>query len=129
MMSSSAHALRKVLLADDSEEIRALTAAVLMEADTIEVIEAEDGESAISAARRDVPDLILLDINMPGMDGRQVFRALRVDPRTADIPVIFVSADPPDRFDPSDNAGFIQKPFDPMELLRKVQEAFGHQSD
>lgn len=127
MMSSSAHLVRKVLLADDSREIRALTAAALTETDAIEVIEAEDGETALSVARRSVPDLILLDINMPGMDGFEVLRELRVDPRTADIPVIFVSADPPNGFDPVANAGFIQKPFDPIELLQKVQAAFGHQ--
>lgn len=127
MMSSSAHLVRKVLLADDSREIRALTAAALTETDAIEVIEAEDGETALSVARRNVPDLILLDINMPGMDGFEVLRELRVDPRTADIPVIFVSADPPNGFDRVDNAGFIQKPFDPIELLQKVQAAFGHQ--
>ena len=56
------------------------------------VLQAASGEEALDVARKSNPDLILLDIRMPGMDGYDVLRALKSDPITTDIPVIFVTA-------------------------------------
>lgn len=120
MTDSPASNARKVLVVDDSAAIRALTRAVLSVDERLVVVEANDGVEALSAVESDRPDLILLDINMPRMDGFQVLQTLRSNADTLDIPVIFFSADRPDELPPSQNAGFIAKPFDPSELLAKV---------
>jgi len=82
-----------ILLVDDEDEILEMYAAKLREAD-FETIMAHDGYEAIGAAKEDQPDLILLDIMMPGLSGMETLLKLKEDPATTDIPVAFLSSLP-----------------------------------
>ena len=117
--------MAKILIADDDAALRSLIALTLDSGQT-DVVEAEDGTTALDVARREAPDLIFLDWSMPGRSGVEVCRALRDDPRTAATKVVMVTA----RTDESDrrtglDAGaddYITKPFSPVQLLDKVNE-------
>lgn len=82
-----------VLLVDDEDEMLEMYAAKLQEAD-FETLAAHDGYEAIDMAKEDQPDLILLDIMMPGLSGMETLLKLKEDPATADIPVAFLSSLP-----------------------------------
>jgi diguanylate cyclase (GGDEF)-like protein len=96
-------------------------------ADGFDVIQAESGEQALKLAASESPDVILLDIMMPGMDGAQVLTALSEDPTTRDIPVIFLSAlgTTDDRVKGLDKGAtdYIAKPAEPRELVARVGAA------
>lgn len=119
---------QRILLADDDPDIRALVRYRLQKAG-YEVIDAGDGQTALTLAQEHHPDLAVLDVMMPGMDGFQVTAALRADSKTASIPVILLTA----RVHAADvERGFaagaddyIRKPFSPQELLLRVQRAVG----
>ena len=80
-----------ILVVDDDVVVRLMVRESLEEAG-FSVEEAEDGEQALSAVKRLRPELVLLDVMMPGMDGYEVCRELKADEKTKDIPVIFLSA-------------------------------------
>lgn len=105
---------RRILLVDDAAELRMLLRLVL-EVDGFHVTEAEDGAGAVAAACAQPPDAVLLDVQLPGLDGPDVLRALRQQDVTADLPVVFLTADPP-AGDPQLLAlgarGVLHKPFD-----------------
>jgi len=86
----------------------------------------QTGEDALSACRQKPPELVVLDIGLPGMDGFEVCRRLKADPSTAAVPVVFLSADTSHaeklRGAELGAAGFIQKPFEPELLVRRLQE-------
>lgn len=113
----------KVLSVDDCLSIRRLLRRFL-EPLGLEVIEAENGHDGIEAARREKPDLIILDMNMPLLDGRQTLAKIRDDPATKDIPVVMLTADAGEELVMSlIKAGityYIVKPFDPDFLVGKV---------
>jgi DNA-binding response OmpR family regulator len=108
-----------VLVIDDEQSIR-LLCRVNLAASGMEVLEAEDGEHGIELARKEQPDLILLDVMMPGLDGWEVARRLGRDAATSEIPIVFLTA----RAGADDRAlgeqvggvGYIVKPFDPVEI-------------
>ena len=108
-----------MLVIDDEQAIRAVCN-VNLAASGIAVLEAEDGQGGLDVARREQPDLILLDVMMPGVDGWDVARRLAADPATREIPVVFLTA----RAEASDRrlaqhlggVGYIVKPFDPVQL-------------
>jgi signal transduction histidine kinase len=83
-----------------------------------------DGPSALRAVQRRRPGLVLLDVAMPGMDGYEVCRRLRADPRTREVPVLFLSAreDAADKVRAFESGGldFVTKPFQPAEVLARV---------
>jgi DNA-binding response OmpR family regulator len=114
----------KILIVDDEATIRRLMS-VLLKRHGHEIIEAADGESGIKAATAQQPDIILLDIMMPHMDGYETLRRLRAAPNTADIPVIYVSAKSQveDRVEGlrlgADD--YVVKPADPAELLMRIE--------
>jgi DNA-binding response OmpR family regulator len=81
----------KVLLVDDDPDMRILYRLALRQAG-LEVIEAASGKEALSLARTEKPDLVLLDVMMPAMDGYEVCRRLRADPQMTGLPVLMVSA-------------------------------------
>jgi DNA-binding response OmpR family regulator len=89
------------------------------------VLEARDGPSGLEAARSETPDVILLDVMMPGLDGWGVAEALLEDERTAEIPIIFLTARAEfrDRARGLDIGGvdYITKPFNPVELAPLVR--------
>ena len=115
---------RTVLVADDDEDILQLVSFRLERAGYT-VVTAADGQQALAAARQHQPDLAVLDVMMPGLNGYEVTRQLRADPATAAIPVILLTA----RVQEADvsrgfEAGaddYLRKPFSPQELRSRVQ--------
>lgn len=119
--------MKRILLVDDEEAILELMSATLAYGDGYQFVLARDGEEALKAARRDKPDLILLDIRMPKKDGYYVCRALKQDPATAHIQVVVLSAlaQEVERQKALDSGAdaFLTKPFSPMALLEKVEQS------
>lgn len=115
--------MTRVLVIDDEAPIR-LLCRVNLEAEGMEVIEAPDGPQGLDVARRESPDVILLDVMMPGLDGWRVAEQLLDDPATASVPVVFLTAraDLRDRARGMDLGGldYITKPFNPVELASLV---------
>ncbi len=114
----------KILVAEDSSTIRRLVAARLA-ADGYEVVEAADGEEALTLARVLRPDLIVLDKVMPKLDGFEVVRILRDDPATRGLPIVMLT----ERASEEDVLGglklgveeYMPKPFSPHELSARVR--------
>ncbi len=118
-----------VLVIDDEAPIR-LLCRVNLEAEGMDVIEAPDGRSGLELARESLPDVVLLDVMMPRLDGWAVAEELLGDERTSGIPIVFLTAraDIRDRARGMDAGGldYITKPFNPVELatvVRAVVEA------
>lgn len=116
----------KVLMIDDSPDALAIAEARLVK-DDIKVICTADGKSGLDAARRENPDLVLLDVDMPGMSGFDVCRELKTDSELCMIPVIFLSGsgDAEDKVKGL-NLGavdYVTKPFDAFELRARVNAA------
>jgi DNA-binding response OmpR family regulator len=113
-----------VLVIDDEAPIR-LLCRVNLEAENMTVLEARDGPSGLETARRELPDIVLLDVMMPGLDGWGVAEALLEDAETASIPIIFLTARAEfrDRARGLDIGGvdYITKPFNPVELAPLVR--------
>ena len=115
----------RVLVIDDEGPIR-LLCRVNLEAAGMEISEAEDGPSGVEAALAEQPDVILLDVMMPGMDGWEVFGELLKDERTAKIPIVFLTA----RAELRDQArglelggiDYVTKPFNPLQLAPLVND-------
>jgi CheY-like chemotaxis protein len=114
-----------VLVVDDSPTIRAVLGKMLTQ-DSHVVLKAADGETAIEMARKEAPDLIFLDIVLPGMNGFAVLRALRRDPLTRDIPIVMISGNVQateqfyvQRYGADD---FMKKPFGRGEVFARIQQ-------
>ena len=122
---------RTVLVADDDEDILQLVSFRLERAGYT-VVTAADGQQALAAAREHHPDLAVLDVMMPGLNGYEVTRQLRADAATAQIPVILLTA----RVQEADvsrgfEAGaddYLRKPFSPQELRSRVQAILARRS-
>src|SRR3954469_20625850 len=117
--------MTKVLVIDVEAPIR-LLCRVNLEAEGMDVLEAEDGPSGLDTARAEEPDVILLDVMMPGLDGWRVAEELLDDPSTNDIPIVFLTAraEVRDRARGIDLGGvdYITKPFNPVELAPMVND-------
>jgi DNA-binding response OmpR family regulator len=115
----------RVLVIDDEAPIR-LLCRVNLEAEKMEVLEASDGPTGLEKARNEEPDVILLDVMMPGLDGWQVAEELLDDDRTRSIPIVFLTAraEVRDRARGLDLGGidYVTKPFNPTELAPLVRE-------
>ena len=113
----------RILVVDDVAASARMLSAKLI-AEYYDVLVAEDGPSAIRMAQENDPDVVLLDVMMPGMDGFEVCRRLKGDPRTAPIPVVMVTAltDLPDRVRGLESGAddFLAKPVDDTALLARV---------
>jgi two-component system alkaline phosphatase synthesis response regulator PhoP len=115
----------RVLIVDDESAIR-LICRLNLGSSGFATLEAEDGDSALSMARAERPDLILLDVMLPGKDGWQVAEELASAAETREIPILFLSARS-DRTDESrgyelGGVGYITKPFDPNEMTERVRD-------
>ena len=115
----------RVLVIDDEAPIR-LLCRVNLQAAGMDVVEASDGAAGLELARTLNPDVILLDVMMPGVDGWKVAEELLDDPVTDDIPIIFLTAraELRDRARGIDLGGvdYVTKPFNPLELAPLVRE-------
>ena len=116
----------KVLIIDDEEDFRTIASSCLGLLGGAEVVEANSGEEGLRKAEREQPDVILLDLVMPEMDGMQTLTNMRKNPATEDIPVIFVTTKGMfDEFDDMRKLGalaVITKPFDPVKLADQVRQ-------
>lgn len=119
-----ARAGTRVLVIDDSPTIVALLKRMLQQ-NQLEVLEAFDAESGIEIARREIPDLIFLDIVLPGMDGFNALRTLRRDPATKHLPIIMISGNAQateqfyvQRIGADD---FMKKPFSRAEVFMRIE--------
>ena len=126
-----------VLVVDDEAPIR-LLCRVNLEAEGMTVLEASDGDSGLATARAESPDVVLLDVMMPGRNGWEVAEELLADERTREVPIVFLTA----RAELRDQArglelggvDYITKPFNPVELaplvvdlLARVERGEGEQ--
>jgi DNA-binding response OmpR family regulator len=117
--------MTKVLVIDDEAPIR-LLCRVNLEAEKMTVVEAPDGPTGLEKARTEAPDVILLDVMMPGLDGWRVAEQLLEDERTRNIPIVFLTA----RAEFRDRAkglnlggiDYVTKPFNPLELAPLVRQ-------
>ena len=116
---------KRILVVEDHEENRRLLRDLLTSVG-YELIEAVTGEEGLTLAEAEVPELILMDIQLPGMDGYEVTRRIKSNPALRHIPVVAVtsyalSGDDVKALEAGCDA-YVTKPFDPTELLAKIQE-------
>ena len=113
-----------VLVVDDDAEHRALVCAVLDQAG-YDAVPAPDGAHALQLLNRGLPSVILLDLLMPQKDGWQVVAELRSNRRSAAVPIVVLSAVPPEELHGAPVDGYLEKPFTREELLREVRKQVG----
>lgn len=116
--------MTKVLVTDDEKNVVELIG-FLLQKDGYDVVTAFDGKACLDKVQSEKPDLIILDIMMPIMDGYTVFTKLAENDETRKIPIIILTAkgQMKDMFAMSSNiAAYMDKPFDPMEIRSKVRE-------
>ncbi|MDP3878567.1 MAG: response regulator [Methylobacter sp.] len=118
--------LQRILYVEDEPDIQAVAKLALEMVGGFQVMICSGGQQALDTVGSFAPDLILLDVMMPGMDGPATLQKLRANPSTASIPVIFLTA----KVQPNEVAQYqalgalnvIAKPFDPMTLAAQVQK-------
>lgn len=119
----------KVLLVDDDEDIRVICRLSLQTVGGWHVVVASSGPEGFELAAQERPDVVLLDVMMPGQDGLTTYTALRDDSRTANIPVVLMTAKAQTRelarFLELGVAGVIAKPFDPLTLAEDLRKIVG----
>lgn len=116
---------KRILVVEDQEDNRQIIRDLLT-SNGFELIEAEDGEEGVAAAVREKPDLILMDIQLPGLDGYEATRRIKANPDLKKTPVIAVtsyalSGDDKKAFAAGCD-GYVTKPFSPRQLLDKIKE-------
>jgi CheY-like chemotaxis protein len=123
---------KKILVVEDQEEVRELIGISLEEVGGWQVVFADPGPEVILRAQIEQPDAILLDANMPCMDGPSTFQALRANPQTQAIPVILLTAsvqkEDAKRFAQFAFAAVLAKPFDPLSLPAQLAAVLGWES-
>ena len=117
--------LTRVLIVDDDQVIQQLLE-VNLELEGYEIAKASNGEEALAQVQAFNPELVLLDVMMPKLDGREVCRRIKADPATKHIPVIFLSARAQDMDVTSGldlgASAYVTKPFDPVDLIETVEK-------
>ncbi len=114
----------KILIVEDHQTMREAMRLVL-EPEGFDIREAADGPSALAAIREDPPDLVFLDLNIPGTSGSEVLSELKADPTTAGVRVIIVTATGEEarkRVLGLGADGYFTKPFSPIALLQTVEQ-------
>jgi CheY-like chemotaxis protein len=117
---------RAVLIVDDDPFIRKLIVTTLQGVSTFDLHEARDGEEAVETARREVPRLVFLDIDMPRLDGIEACRRMRAESTMNGAKIVMLTASADDtareRAAAAGADRFLTKPFSPLDLLRLVDE-------
>jgi CheY-like chemotaxis protein len=120
--------VKTVLVVDDEPVLRVLMREILQD-EGYAVIDASDGQAMLELLQGVHPDLVLMDVMMPGVDGREAYQALRSRTDMPDLPVVMMSAAvQPAKLDPS-IAAFLRKPFDLTELVELVAHLIGPPSE
>ncbi|GAA1914036.1 response regulator [Nocardioides marmoribigeumensis] len=118
-----------VLVVDDDDSVREITQLSLEAVAGWQVRAAGSGSRALEMLRERRPEVVLLDVMMPGMDGPTTFRAMQADPELRDVPVVLLTAKvrmgSVQPWDDLGVAGVIAKPFDPMSLAHEVSALVG----
>jgi two-component system cell cycle response regulator DivK len=119
---------KKILLVEDNEFNRKIVRDLLAR-QPYDLLEAHDGEAGVAAARRDKPDVIVMDVQLPKLSGLDATRAIRAEPETATIPIIVVtsfalSGDDKKAMDAGASA-YLAKPYSPRQLLDTIRRMAG----
>lgn len=119
---------KKILLVEDNEFNRKIVRDLLAR-QPYDLLEAHDGEAGVAAARRDKPDVIVMDVQLPKLSGLDATRAIRAEPETANIPIIVVtsfalSGDDKKAMDAGASA-YLAKPYSPRQLLDTIRKMAG----
>lgn len=123
--------MKKILIADDEIPIRLLIHSTL-ESDEYQIIESENGPETVAKCLEERPDLLILDLMMPGIGGEEVCKKVRSDPRTKSISIIILTGRGKlsDHEAESFNADYyLTKPFSPLELLDCVHKVLNRKGD
>jgi DNA-binding response OmpR family regulator len=116
---------KKILVIDDEEDIRKLLR-IRLEQENFKVVVAGDGDIGAKTAEQEVPDLIILDIMMPKMDGYSCLKEIRGLPKTRNIPVLMLSGKEEEKvrdlFAFQKISGYVEKPFDLDDIVAKIKE-------
>ncbi len=116
---------KRILVVEDQEDNRQIIRDMLAATD-YEIAEAEDGEQALAAVAKERPDLILMEIQLPTIDGYEAMRQIRTDPALLSIPIIAVSSYAPSGEEQKARAAgcddFVAKPYSPRQLLAKIRQ-------
>ena len=119
---------RRILVVEDQEDLRGVLR-TLLTGSGYEMLEAADGETGVARAKSDRPDLILMDIQMPVLDGYEATRRIKADPDLAGTPVIAVSSFAMKGDEEKARAAgcdhYVTKPYSPMQLLRVIRSTLG----
>jgi two-component system, cell cycle response regulator DivK len=120
--------MKKVLIVEDQMELRAINS-LFLESRGYQVVATDNGLEGVRLAREQRPDLILMDLSVPVLDGFGAMEQLKHDPRTQDIPILVLTAHPYGSVGRRARAagcdGFLRKPCDPQRLLEEVRERIG----
>jgi CheY-like chemotaxis protein len=122
---------RRILIVEDHPTMREAMRLVL-EREGFDIDEASDGDHALAAVRHDAPDLVLLDMSIPGTPGPEVLADIKSDPSTSEVRVIVVTATGEEGRSAAMAVGadhYFTKPFSPIALLQAVEEVIGTETD
>ncbi len=118
-------ASKKILVVDDEPDVNSLLTLIL-KTQGYEVISAADGQEALEKARAEDPDLILLDVMLPKMDGYKVARMLKFDEKYSHIPIVMLTAKIQEKYKQmgleTGASMYITKPFEPSDIIEKVKQ-------
>ena len=125
----------RILVVDDEPDAIEFVKAILSEVAEFEIVEAIDGESGLQKAQEKFPDLIILDVMMPGIDGFKVFHELRKNPATREIPILMLTGvadkigikffkEDMKEYLGSEPIAYIEKPVNPVSLQKTVRSIF-----
>jgi two-component system, cell cycle response regulator DivK len=116
---------KRVLVVEDHEDNRQILR-VLLGSAGYQMVEAHDGETALTTAASERPDLILMDIQLPGLDGYEATRRIKADPALSGIPIIAVTSyalsGDEEKARAAGCSACVTKPYSPLELLKKLRE-------
>ncbi|HEX2258295.1 MAG TPA: response regulator [Actinomycetota bacterium] len=122
---------RKVLLVEDNVSVRELLR-VLLETEGYEIVEATDGSDGLAQAEESLPDLMILDLMMPGLDGESVLARLKAHPQLSEVPVLVVSGKYESLGRLRDQLGeenVFPKPFEPSKMMDRIGYLIGYPDD